>query len=83
MTSPAPVTDIFDALPSRRGHFALESGYHTDLWITLDALFVDPASLAPHVARSPTACACTHRRRSVGRCSAAHSSPRRSQRGSR
>lgn len=50
MTSRAPVTDVFDALPSRRGHFVLESGYHTDLWITLDALFVDPASIAPHVA---------------------------------
>jgi orotate phosphoribosyltransferase len=45
-----PVTDVFDALPARRGHFVLESGYHTDLWLTLDALFVDPAALAPHVA---------------------------------
>jgi orotate phosphoribosyltransferase len=43
------VGDVFDVLPSRRGHFMLESGYHTDLWITLDALFVDPASIAPHV----------------------------------
>jgi orotate phosphoribosyltransferase len=41
--------DIFDVLPSRRGHFVLESGYHTDLWITLDALFVDPASIASQV----------------------------------
>jgi orotate phosphoribosyltransferase len=48
MTRPAP--DIIDALPSRRGHFALESGYHADLWITLDALFVSPATIAPHVA---------------------------------
>lgn len=45
-----PPPDIVDALPSRRGHFALESGYHADLWITLDALFVDPAAIAPHVA---------------------------------
>jgi orotate phosphoribosyltransferase len=44
------VGDVFDALPSRRGHFALESGYHTDLWITLDALFVDPAAMGPYVA---------------------------------
>src|SRR6185295_16277639 len=53
MTAPPsqpPVTDVFDALPARRGHFVLESGYHTDLWLTLDALFVDPAALAPHVA---------------------------------
>ena len=49
MTGRAPVTDVFDALPSRRGHFVLESGYHTDLWLTLDALFVDPASIAPHI----------------------------------
>lgn len=50
MTGPAAVTDVLGALPSRRGHFVLESGCHTDLWITLDALFVDPASIAPHVA---------------------------------
>ncbi len=49
MTNQAPVTDVLLALPSRRGHFVLESGYHTDLWLTLDALFVDPASVAPHV----------------------------------
>src|SRR5262247_1118519 len=41
--------DVVSALPSRRGHFVLESGYHTDVWITLDALFVDPAAIAPHV----------------------------------
>ena len=50
MTARDVVGDVFDALPSRRGHFALESGYHTDLWLTLDALFVDPAAMAPHVA---------------------------------
>jgi orotate phosphoribosyltransferase len=50
MTEPITVDDVLDALPSRRGHFALESGYHTDLWITLDALFVDPRSIAPQVA---------------------------------
>lgn len=42
--------DILTALPARRGHFLLESGYHTDLWLTLDALFVDPPKLAPLVA---------------------------------
>jgi orotate phosphoribosyltransferase len=30
-------------LPAREGH-------HTDLWLTLDALFVDPAAIAPVVA---------------------------------
>ena len=36
-------------VPSRRGHFRLESGYHTDTWLTLDALFTDPAAIAPDV----------------------------------
>ena len=39
--------DILGELPVREGHFLLESGYHTDLWITLDALFVSPRDLAP------------------------------------
>jgi orotate phosphoribosyltransferase len=41
--------DILAALPLRRGHFLLESGYHSDQWLTLDALFVDPAAIAPLV----------------------------------
>jgi len=41
--------DILEALPARRGHFLLESGYHTDLWFTLDALFVSPRDVAPLV----------------------------------
>jgi orotate phosphoribosyltransferase len=42
--------DVLDALPARRGHFLLESGYHTDLWLTLDGMFVDTRALAPLVA---------------------------------
>lgn len=42
-------TDIIDALPAREGHFRLESGYHTDLWLALDALFVDPREMAPRI----------------------------------
>jgi len=42
--------DILRRLPARRGHFLLESGYHTDLWFTLDALFVSPHEIAPQVA---------------------------------
>jgi orotate phosphoribosyltransferase len=42
--------DILKTLPARRGHFLLESGYHTDLWFTLDALFVSPYDIAPQVA---------------------------------
>jgi orotate phosphoribosyltransferase len=34
---------------SRNGHFLLESGYHTDTWFDLDALFVDPAAIASKV----------------------------------
>lgn len=41
--------DILKTLPARRGHFLLESGYHTDLWFTLDALFVAPHDIAPQV----------------------------------
>jgi len=36
-------------LPARRGHFRLESGYHTDTWLTLDALFASPSRVAPLV----------------------------------
>ena len=38
-----------DLIPSRRGHFLLESGYHTDRWLDLDALFVDQRAIAPAV----------------------------------
>lgn len=41
--------DILKALPAWRGHFLLESGYHTDLWFTLDALFVAPHDMAQQV----------------------------------
>jgi orotate phosphoribosyltransferase len=33
----------------RNGHFLLESGYHADSWFELDALFIDPAAMAPQV----------------------------------
>jgi orotate phosphoribosyltransferase len=41
--------DPLEALPARRGHFLLESGYHTDVWLTLDALFRQPRALTPMV----------------------------------
>jgi orotate phosphoribosyltransferase len=41
---------ILKSLPIRQGHFRLESGYHTDVWFTLDALFVVPHDIAPLVA---------------------------------
>lgn len=42
--------DFLKSVPARRGHFLLESGYHTDLWFNLDALFVSPSDLAPQIA---------------------------------
>jgi orotate phosphoribosyltransferase len=36
---------------ARRGHFLLESGYHAGLWLDLDGLFANPASIAPFVDR--------------------------------
>lgn len=39
--------DFLTLVPSRRGHFRMESGYHADLWLELDALFARPAAIAP------------------------------------
>jgi len=39
--------DLLTVVPVRQGHFRLESGMHTDLWLTLDALFVSPRDLTP------------------------------------
>jgi orotate phosphoribosyltransferase len=50
MGDPAVTDDLLGRLPARQGHFLLESGYHTDLWLTLDALFVDPHAITPLVA---------------------------------
>lgn len=36
-------------LSLRTGHFLLESGYHADTWFDLDALFIEPAAIAPQV----------------------------------
>ncbi|HEY5396910.1 MAG TPA: hypothetical protein VIL16_16095 [Trebonia sp.] len=33
----------------RYGHFDLGTGYHGDVWLDLDALFLRPAVLRPHV----------------------------------
>jgi orotate phosphoribosyltransferase len=33
----------------RRGHFDLGTGYHGDLWLDLDALFLRPGRLRPYV----------------------------------
>lgn len=41
---------ILTSLPARRGHFLLESGYHSGVWFMLDELFTDPGMVAPLVA---------------------------------
>ncbi len=33
----------------RRGHFRMESGLHSELWLDLDGLFVDARRIAPSV----------------------------------
>ncbi|HEV7572082.1 MAG TPA: hypothetical protein VGQ21_11345 [Thermoanaerobaculia bacterium] len=49
----APSSDtssqILGGITDRNGHFLLESRYHTDTWFDLDALFIDPAPMAPQV----------------------------------
>jgi len=46
----AMIPDILKTVPHRRGHFRMESGYHADLWLDLDALFASPREIAPLVA---------------------------------
>jgi orotate phosphoribosyltransferase len=43
------MADVLSMVPARKGHFLLESGYHTDVWLTFDGLFTDQAAIAPHV----------------------------------
>jgi orotate phosphoribosyltransferase len=40
-TPPEIELAIRDAVAASRGHFVYESGHHGDLWLNLDALFVD------------------------------------------
>lgn len=41
--------DLLALLAGRRGHFRMESGYHSELWFNLDKLFEAPARLQPFV----------------------------------
>jgi orotate phosphoribosyltransferase len=41
--------DFLRIVTGRRGHFRLESGHHSQLWIDLDALFADPSTVDPFV----------------------------------
>ncbi len=40
---------FLDLVAARRGHFRLESGHHSALWLDLDALFAQPRLIAPFV----------------------------------
>ncbi|HYC53335.1 MAG TPA: hypothetical protein VEL28_00125 [Candidatus Binatia bacterium] len=40
---------MFDHLPTRRGHFLLESGHHGDLWLDLELLCFRPDRIRPPV----------------------------------
>jgi orotate phosphoribosyltransferase len=48
------VPSAIDGLSIREGHFLLESGLHTATWIDLGSLFLDPQTLAPHIAALAT-----------------------------
>jgi len=41
---------FMDLVAGRRGHFKLESGHHSALWLDLDALFAEPRGISPFVA---------------------------------
>lgn len=40
--------DFFNLLSAREGHFRYESGYHSDLWLDLDLLFLRPTAVKPY-----------------------------------
>ncbi len=43
--------EFLKIVSGRRGHFRLESGHHSALWLDLDALFAEPRLIEPFVAR--------------------------------
>jgi orotate phosphoribosyltransferase len=38
--------EVVELLEARKGHFALESGHHGELWLDLDSLFIRPSRIA-------------------------------------
>ncbi|MGH9873659.1 MAG: phosphoribosyltransferase family protein [Pyrinomonadaceae bacterium] len=50
MTKTAAIS-FFELTASRRGHFQLESGHHSELWLDLDALFAVPSRIGPFVSQ--------------------------------
>jgi orotate phosphoribosyltransferase len=41
--------ELIELLAGRRGHFRMESGYHTERWFELASLFAEPERLHPFV----------------------------------
>ncbi|MDQ2937870.1 MAG: orotate phosphoribosyltransferase [Acidobacteriota bacterium] len=41
---------FLELVAGRRGHFRLESGHHSAMWLDLDPLFAEPRRIAPFVA---------------------------------
>ena len=41
--------ELLALLAGRRGHFRMESGYHSEQWFELDKLFENPVRLQPYV----------------------------------
>src|SRR6516162_4202372 len=39
--------NLLDLIPFRRGHFCYESGYHGEIWLDLDRLFLNAIRIAP------------------------------------
>ncbi len=52
---PSPMEPFLDLVGGRQGHFRLESGHHSGLWLDLDALFADHGRVGPFVDRVATA----------------------------
>jgi orotate phosphoribosyltransferase len=50
----ASASAFLELVSARRGHFRLESGYHSALWLELDDLFTDSVAIAPFVDRLVT-----------------------------
>jgi orotate phosphoribosyltransferase len=49
MTDGGTLPPVARLAQPRRGHFDLGTGFHGDLWLDLDALFLRPARLRPYV----------------------------------
>ena len=48
--TPLSSDDLIAIAGARHGHFRLESGLHSALWLDLDGLFAEPARIEPFVA---------------------------------